>query len=155
MNIAKLIWTPVLKNIGKRLPLHRQNFWSSLVSVRSSPLEVSLGKGVLKICSKFTGQHPVNLLHIFRTPFLNRIQDGFFRGCSRMGYEGVAKKALKSVTRPTLMKLGAVILYLKKIEKIHKSRDTPLDFCRHQHFFTENQQFLVYQEIQYRLHFNA
>ena len=31
-----------------------------------------LGKGFLKICSKFTGGHrcpPVNLLHIFRTPF--------------------------------------------------------------------------------------
>ena len=60
----------------------------------SSQLEVFLGKGVLKICSKFTGEHPcrnaisikllcnfieitlrhgccpVNLLHIFRTPFL-------------------------------------------------------------------------------------
>ena len=61
--------------------------------VRSSHREVFLGKGVLKICSKFTGEHPcrsvisikllcnfieitlrhgcspVNLLHIFRTPF--------------------------------------------------------------------------------------
>ena len=59
---------------------------------RSSPPEVFLGKGVLKICSKFTGEiyrrtpmpkcdlnfieialrhecSPVNLLHIFRTPF--------------------------------------------------------------------------------------
>ena len=60
---------------------------------RSSRPEVFLGKGVLKICSKFTGEHPcrsvisiklqssfieialrhgcssVNLLHIFRTPF--------------------------------------------------------------------------------------
>ena len=58
---------------------------------RSSPPEVFLGKGVLKICSKFTGEHPhrnvisiklccfieitlwhgcspENLLHIFRTP---------------------------------------------------------------------------------------
>ena len=59
---------------------------------RSNPPEVFLGKGVLKICSKFTGEHPcrnaisiklqisfieitlrhgyspVNLLHIFRTP---------------------------------------------------------------------------------------
>ena len=26
--------------------------------VRSSPPEVFLGKGVLKICSKFTGEHP-------------------------------------------------------------------------------------------------
>ena len=60
---------------------------------RSSPSEVLLGKGLLKICSKFTGKHlcrsatsiklqsnfieialrhgcsPVNLLHIFRKPF--------------------------------------------------------------------------------------
>ena len=27
-------------------------------SYRSSPSEVFLGKGVLKICSKFTGEHP-------------------------------------------------------------------------------------------------
>ena len=48
---------------------------------RSSQPEMFLEKGVLKICSKFTGEHPcrttlrhgcspVNLLHIFRTPFL-------------------------------------------------------------------------------------
>ena len=60
---------------------------------RSNPPEVLLEEGALKICSKFTGQHscrsaisikllcnfieitfrhgcsPVNLLHIFRTPF--------------------------------------------------------------------------------------
>ena len=63
-------------------------------TVTSSHSEVFLGKGVLKICSKFTGEHPcrsmisikllwnfieiafrhwcslVNLLDIFRTPFL-------------------------------------------------------------------------------------
>ena len=62
-------------------------------NTRSSHPEVFLRKGVLKICSKFTGEHPwrsviliklqssvfeialrhgcshVNLLHIFRTPF--------------------------------------------------------------------------------------
>ena len=48
----------------------------------------------------------------------------------------------------TVMKLGAGIPYLKKIQKIHKSRDTSLEFCWHQHFFTENQQLLLYQEIQ-------
>ena len=65
-----------------------------LLFSRSSRPDVFLGKGVLKICSKFTGEHPyqsaisikllwnfiqitlrhgcspVNLLHIFRTPFL-------------------------------------------------------------------------------------
>ena len=64
------------------------------ISFRSSHSEVFLGKGVLKICNKFTGEHPcrsvisikmqsnfieitfryrcspVNLLHIFRTSLL-------------------------------------------------------------------------------------
>ena len=68
----------------------------------SNPLEVFLGKGVLKIYSKFTGKHPcrsaistklqsnfieitlrdgcspVNLLHFFKTPFSRAPQDGFF-----------------------------------------------------------------------------
>ena len=69
---------------------------------RSSRTKVFLGKCVLKICNKFTGQHPcrsvfsiklqsnfieitiwhgcsaVNLLHIFRTPFLMNIFGGCF-----------------------------------------------------------------------------
>ena len=35
----------------------------------------------------------------------------------------------KPVTHPTMKKLATVIPYLKKIQKIHKSRDTPLEFC--------------------------
>ena len=31
---------------------------------------------------------------------------------------------------------------------ISESLGTPLDFCWHQHFFTANQQVLLYQEIQ-------
>ena len=66
----------------------------SLIIFRSSHQEVFLRKGVLKICSKFRGEHscrsaswiklqsnfieliprhgcsPVNVLHIFKTPFL-------------------------------------------------------------------------------------
>ena len=37
--------------------------------------------------------------------------------------------SLKSVTHPTMMKLGTVIPYPKKIQKIYESRDTPIDFC--------------------------
>ena len=29
----------------------------------------------------------------------------------------------------TLMKLGILISYLKKVQKIYESRDTPLEFC--------------------------
>ena len=32
-------------------------------------------------------------------------------------------------TYPTMMKLGTVIPYLKKIQKIYESSDTPPDFC--------------------------
>ena len=48
----------------------------------------------------------------------------------------------------TMMKLGTAILYPKKIQEIFKSRDTPLEFCLYQHFFTGNQQLLLYQEMQ-------
>ena len=74
---------------------HKQRF-----KLRSSHPEVFLGKSILKICSKFTGEHPcrsaisskllcnfleitlrqecspVNLLHIFRTPFPKNTSDG-------------------------------------------------------------------------------
>ena len=64
---------------------------------------------------------------------LNPIQDGPFRGCSRMGGgEGGAKRPpLPKIchTYPIKMKLGTVIPYLKKIKKIYESRDTPLEFC--------------------------
>ena len=51
-------------------------------------------------------------------------------------------------TYPTMMKLDTVIPYLRKIQKIYKSRNTSLKFCWHQHFFTGNQQILLFQEIQ-------
>ena len=56
--------------------------------------------------------------------FLNPIQDGHFWGCSRMGNK---KTLLPKIchTYSTMMKLGTVIPYLKKIQKICKSRDTP------------------------------
>ena len=47
-----------------------------------------------------------------------------------------------------IIKLVTAIPYLKKIQKIHKPPDTNLEFWWHQHFFTENQQILIYQEIQ-------
>ena len=47
-------------------------------------------------------------------------------------------------TYSAMIKLGAVIPYLKKIQQIYESRDTPLVFCCHQHFFIGNQQILVF-----------
>ena len=56
-------------------------------------------------------------------------------------------------TYPTTMKLGTVIPHLKKIQKLYESRDTPPEFCWHQHLFIENQQILLYQEIQIQIAF--
>ena len=45
---------------------------------------------------------------------------------------GVGKKVpLPKIchTYPIMMKLGTVIPYLKKIQKIYESRDAPPDFC--------------------------
>ena len=52
-----------------------------------------------------------------------------------------------------MMKLGTAIRYLKRIRKLYESRDTPLEFCWHQHLFTRNLQIFLYQEIQIKIPF--
>ena len=62
----------------------------------------------------------------------NPIQDELFRGCLRIWGGGGGKKApLPKIchTYPAMMKLGTVIPYPKKIQKIYESRDAPLEFC--------------------------
>ena len=65
---------------------------------------------------------------------------GFFGAADGWGGEGAAdgweggggqKDPLPKIchTDPTMMKLGTVISYLKKIQEIYKSRDTSLEFC--------------------------
>ena len=80
----------------------------------------------------------------------NPIHDGSFWGCSWIG--GRDKQApLPTICytySSTMMKLGTLIPYLKKINEIYKLRDTPLKFCWHHHFFTGNRQMLQYQQIQ-------
>ena len=78
----------------------------------------------------------------------NPIQDGLFWGCSRMREPFWPPLPRICRTYPTMMKLGTVISYLMKIQKIYKSRDTSIEFCWHQHVFTRNQQVLLHQEIQ-------
>ena len=84
---------------------------SKILSYRSSHQEVFLRKGVLKICSKFTGEHPyqsvisikllcnfikiallhgcspVYLLHIFRTSFLKKTSGRLLLKLPLLGYE--------------------------------------------------------------------
>ena len=84
---------------------------------------------------------------------INPIQDEHFRYCSRIG--GRKKPPLTKIidTYPTMMKLGTVIPYLEKIQKIYDSRDTPSEFCWHHNFFTGNQQILLYKKIQVQIAF--
>ena len=82
-----------------------------------------------------------------RAWFINPTQDGPFWGCSRMGSKNSPLPKICH-TYTTMIKYGTVIPYLKKIQKIYESHDTLFEFCWHQHFFTEDHQILLYQEIQ-------
>ena len=75
----------------------------------------------------------VNFYFFFQTQSLfNPIKYGSCQGCLRIGWGWGGKKppppSLKSVTHPTVMKFDTVIPYLKKIQKIYVSCDTPLEF---------------------------
>ena len=82
----------------------------------------------------------------FRNVYLTLFRIDFLGAARRWGGQ---KDPLSKIchTYPTMMKLGAVIPYLKKIQKMYKSRNKPCDFCWHKHFFGDNQKILIYQEI--------
>ena len=52
--------------------------------VRGSPLEVFLGKGVMKICSKFTAERPCRSVM-----FCNFIEITFWHGCSPVNLQHI------------------------------------------------------------------
>ena len=54
---------------------------------------------------------------------------GFFGDVHRWGL--VQKGPLSKICHayPTMMKIDTVLPYLKKIQKLYESRDTPLGFC--------------------------
>ena len=87
---------------------------------------------------------------------VNPFQDEHFRGCSRMG-EGGKKAPLPKICHryPAMMKLGTVIPYLKKIQKIYESRDAAPEFCLHQHFSLEISKFCYIKKYRNRLHFDT
>ena len=75
-------------------------------------------------------------------------------GATHNGWWGEREGGLKKSTfhktchaYPTMQDL-TVIPYLKKMKKIHKSRDTNLKLCCHHHFFSRNRQLLLHREIQ-------
>ena len=58
---------------------------------------------------------------------INTIQDGPFWSCSRMGGDPPPLPKICHVY-PIMTKLSTVISYLKQIQKIYESRDTPLEW---------------------------
>ena len=55
----------------------------------------------------------------------------------------------------TMMKLGAVIPYLKKIQQTYKSHDTPLSSADISNYSPEISNFCYIKKHGYRLHFNT
>ena len=60
--------------------------------------------------------------------FFNPLQDGPFRAAHERGAKKVPLPKICHIY-PTMMKLDTVIPYLKKIQKVYRSRDIPLEFC--------------------------
>ena len=61
-------------------------------------------------------------------------------------------------TYPTVMKIATVVPYLEKFQKLYESRDTPFEFCWHEHFFPGYQQiskFRYIKKYRYRFHLDA
>ena len=72
------------------------------------------------------------IIYQFKRVSINPIQDGHFWGCSQMGGAFLLPLPKIRHANPTMMKLGTVIPYLRKIQKMYKSRDASLGFCLHQ-----------------------
>ena len=97
-----LLFTPKLDYLAIQLQLATQQKiikYMLFALCRSSYPEVFLGKGVLEICIKFTGEHPcrsassiklfyspVNLLHIFRTHFPRNTSGQLLLIMSKQGF---------------------------------------------------------------------
>ena len=86
--------------------------------------------------------------------YLNPIQDGPFRGYSRMGGKKDPHPKICQ-TYSIMIKLGTVIPYLKKTQKICEPRDTPIEFCWISIFSSEISKFCYIRKYRYRLHFGT
>ena len=79
--------------------------------VRGSPLDVFLGKGVLKICSKFTGERPYR-----RVMLCNFIEITFWHGCSPVNLQHIFRTSSLENTYGGLL-LNGLLLYPMKTKK--------------------------------------
>ena len=77
--------------------------------------------------------------------YFNLIQNGLFRGCSQIGETKKTPPSLPKIccTYHTIMKLGTLIHYLKRIQKIYKSSDTSVEFPDISIFYRKSATFVV------------
>ena len=111
---------------------------------------------------QFVGKLPKTCLSVF-DHFVGLALKGFSLTLFRMGFFGAAhgwdpksSPPLFKIchTDPTTMKLGTFIPYLRKTQKIYKSRDASLEFCWYQHFSPEISKFYYIKKYRYRLDFD-
>ena len=76
--------------------------------------------------------------------FLTALNPRAFSGMLLDG--GEQKTPLPKIchTYRAMMKLGTAIPYLRKIQKVYESHETPFQLCWYQHVFTVKQQILLY-----------
>ena len=87
----------------------------------------SLLKSYKKVFNLIKGFQNAKLNYL---QFFNPVQDEHFRGYVWMGRVPKMSPLFKICHKyPAMMKRGTVIPYLKKIQKIYESRNTPPDFC--------------------------
>ena len=84
---------------------------------RSNHLKVFLGKGVLKICSKFTGEHPC------QSAILIKLQSNFIgvtlrHGCSPVNLQHIFRTPPKNTSGRLLLNIEAFIFCFDKLTKI-------------------------------------
>ena len=162
VNFAKFIMTPILRILSgkkqrqiklqclQKVPISTFGSLTHQINSLSSETEIDFSKNWSSywqntiLCDRSVLYSPFHLSYPY---------SGWgFSGLLMDRRGGADKKApLTEIchTYPTTtMKLGRVVPYPRKIKKIYKSRDTPLEFCWHQHFLIGNQQILLYQEIQ-------
>ena len=91
----------------------------------------------------------------FSCGYINSTQNGPFLGCSRMwvGEKGLLPNICH--TCPTMMKLGTVTPYLKKIQKYINPVLHPLSFADIRIHSQEITNFCYIKKYKHRLHFNT
>ena len=92
---------------------------------------------------------PENVRRWSGVKWINLIHEGLFWGCLRK------RGDKKTATHPTMMKLGTVISYLKKIQKIYKHVTHHLSSADISNFSPEISKFSNIKEYRFRLHFDA